>query len=211
MVRVLSIGADKPISAELCGGTHIKATGEIGFFKVVSESSVGAGLRRIEAVTGRGAEAHVRDQVKLFNEKIQKLQAEIESGQCQVVAFQKELAKKDALSLMSAARDIKGGKLLVAAVGEASIDTLRDMADILRDRLAPALIVLGSTYAEKPVFLCVVAPELVSMGYHAGNIIKKMSEIAGGGGGGRPNLAQGGGRDVTKLSAALEAVNSFIR
>ncbi len=210
-VRVLSIGADKRVSAELCGGTHIKATGEIGFFKVVSESSVGAGLRRIEAVTGRGAEAHLREQVKLFNDKIQRLQAEIESGQCQAEAFQKELAKKDALSLLSAARDIKGGKLLVAAVGEASIDTLRDMVDILRDRLAPAVIVLGSTCADKPVFICAVAPELVAAGYHAGNIIKKLSEIAGGGGGGRPNLAQGGGRDVTKLAVALEAVSGFIR
>jgi alanyl-tRNA synthetase len=210
-VRVLSIGADKRVSAELCGGTHIKATGEIGFFKVVSESSVGAGLRRIEAVTGRGAEAFVREQVKLFHEKIQKLQAEIESGQCQAEAFQKELAKKDAMSLLSAARDINGGKLLVAAVGEAGIDTLRDMVDILRDRLAPAVVVLGSTCADKPVFICAVAPELVAAGYHAGNIIKKLSEIAGGGGGGRPNLAQGGGRDVTKLAAALEAVNGFIR
>ena len=211
VVRVLSIGADKPISAELCGGTHIKATGEIGFFKVVSESSVGAGLRRIEAVTGRGAEAYVRDQVQSFHDRIDKLQADIEAGKIQVSTFQKELARKDALSLLTTARDIKGGKLLVAAVGEASIDTLRDMADLLRDRLAPAVIVLGSTFADKPVFLCAVAPGLVAAGYHAGNIIKKMSEIAGGGGGGRPNLAQGGGRDVTKLSAALEAVNSFIR
>ena len=85
------------------------------------------------------------------------------------------------------------------------------MVDILRDRLAPAVIVLGSTCADKPVFICAVAPELVAAGYHAGNIIKKLSEIAGGGGGGRPNLAQGGGRDVTKLAAALEAVNGFIR
>jgi len=211
LVRVLSIGADKRVSAELCGGTHIKATGEIGFFKIVSESSVGAGLRRIEAVTGRGAGVYVREKVKSFHDRIDQLQAEIEAGKIQVNTFQKELARKDALSLLSAARDIRGGKLLVAAVGEASIDTLRDMADILRDRLAPALIVLGSTYTDKPVFLCAVAPDLVAAGYHAGNIIKKLSEIAGGGGGGRPNLAQGGGRDVTKLSAALDAVNGFIR
>ncbi|XUX00482.1 MAG: alanine--tRNA ligase [Dehalogenimonas sp.] len=211
MVRVLSIGADQQLSAELCGGTHIKTTGEIGFFKIVAESSVGAGLRRIEAVTGRGAEAFVRQQVKLLNDKICELQTEIENGQSQVDAFKKELAKKDALSLLSAAKPIRGGKLLVAAVGGAGIDTLRDMADILRDRLAPALIVLGSTYADKPVFLCVVAPELVSMGYHAGSIIKRLSEIAGGGGGGRPNLAQGGGRDATKLAAALDAVNEFIK
>ncbi|PPD58136.1 alanine--tRNA ligase [Dehalogenimonas etheniformans] len=210
-VRVLSIGADQQLSAELCGGTHIKTTGEIGFFKIVAESSVGAGLRRIEAVTGRGAEAFVRQQVKLLNDKTRDLQTEIENGKSQVDVFKKELARKDALSLLSAARPIKGGKLLVAAVGEADIDTLRDMADILRDRLAPALIVLGSTYSDKPVFLCVVAPELVSVGYHAGSIIKRLSEIAGGGGGGRPNLAQGGGRDATKLAAALDAVNEFIK
>ncbi|APV43433.1 alanyl-tRNA synthetase [Dehalogenimonas formicexedens] len=210
-VRVLSIGADKQVSAELCGGTHIKSTGEIGFFKVTSESSVGAGLRRVEAVTGRGAEAFVRHQIKLLNENIQKLQNEIEDGRNQLIAFEKEISRKEALSLLSSARDINGGKLLIASVGEASLETLRDMADILRDRLAPALIVLGSSHADKPVFLCVVAPELVSMGYHAGNIIKKMSEIAGGGGGGRPNLAQGGGRDVSKLPAALDAVNQFIK
>ncbi len=210
-VRVLSIGADIPVSAELCGGTHIKATGEIGFFKIVSESSVGAGLRRIEAVTGRGAEAHIREQVKLFNDKIQKLQAEIETGQCQIEAVQKDLARKDAMSLLSSARDIPGGKLLVASVGEATIDALRDMIDVLRDKLTPAIIVLGSVWEGKPVFLAAVAPELTARGYHAGNIVKKMSEIAGGGGGGKPNLAQGGGRDGTKLSAALEAVNEFIK
>jgi len=210
-VRVLSIGADKPVSAELCGGTHIKATGEIGFFKVVSESSVGAGLRRIEAVTGRGAQAYIREQIKSFNEKIQKLQTEIESGECQMTAIQKELARKDALALISAARDIPGGKLLVADVGQANIETLRDMVDLLRDRLAPAVLVLGSVWEDKPVFLAAVTPELLSKGYHAGNIVKRLSEIAGGGGGGRPNLAQGGGRDPSKLAAALDAVNEFIR
>jgi alanyl-tRNA synthetase len=115
------------------------------------------------------------------------------------------------MSLLSSARDIPGGKLLVASVGEANIDALRDMIDILRDKLTPSIIVLGSVWEGKPVFLAAVAPELTARGYHAGNIVKKMSEIAGGGGGGKPNLAQGGGRNTTKLHTALDAVNEFIK
>ncbi|KTB47731.1 alanyl-tRNA synthetase [Dehalogenimonas alkenigignens] len=210
-VRVLSIGADTRVSAELCGGTHIKATGEIGFFKVVSESSVGAGLRRIEAVTGRGVAVYFRDQVRSFHERLEKFQTEIETGKNAIAALQKDLAKKDALALLTSARAIPGGKLLVASVAEAGIETLREMADLLRDRLGSAVVVLGSVAGEKPVFVAAVTQDLVAKGYHAGNIIKRLSEIAGGGGGGRPNLAQGGGRDASKLSAALDAVDEFIR
>ncbi|MEN8613950.1 alanine--tRNA ligase [Dehalogenimonas sp. THU2] len=210
-VRVLSIGANKPVSAELCGGTHIKSTGEIGLFKVVSESSVGAGLRRIEAVTGRGAEAYLRDHFKSFNEKIAHLQAEIDAEKSAITGLQRDLAKKDALSLIGSARDVVGGKLLVASVAEANMDTLRDMTDVLREKLGSAVIVLGSVWADKPVFLAAVTPDMVDKGYHAGNIIKRLSQIAGGGGGGKPNLAQGGGRDKEQLQTALAAVSEFIR
>ncbi len=210
-VRVLSIGNDEMVSAELCGGTHIKATGEIGLFKIVSESSVGAGLRRIEAVTGRGAEAYLREHFKSFHDKITQLQTEIDTERSTIANLHRELAKKKALSLFDSARDIEGGKLLVAAVAEANMDTLRDMVDVLREKLGSAVIVLGSIWEDKPVFLAAVTPDMVDKGYHAGNIIKRLSQIAGGGGGGKPNLAQGGGRDKDKLQEALAAVSEFIR
>ncbi len=240
VVRVLSIGADKPVSAELCGGTHVKATGEIGFFKIASESSVGAGLRRIEAVTGRGAETYMRNQTQATNDRNTKLQAEIDAGKNQVVAMQKELAKKDALALIQdlpvvvnpqpaslkletyaptiiiapakpSIRVIDGGRVFVKYIPEVSTDNLRTMIDVLREKLDPAVIILSSVWNGNPIFVASVSPDLIARGYHAGNIIKKLSEIAGGGGGGRPNLAQGGGRDASKLTAALEAVNEFIR
>ncbi|MDV2988990.1 MAG: alanine--tRNA ligase [Dehalogenimonas sp.] len=210
-VRVLAIGGDEPVSAELCGGTHIKTTGEIGYFKIISESSVGAGLRRIEAVTGRGAEAWLREQFKAFEEKTARFQAEIDAGRHTVTALERELARQDAAALISSAREIDGGKLLAAAVHEVNMDTLRDMIDELRPKLGAAVIVLGSVWADKPVFLAAVSPELVTRGYHAGNIIKRLSQIAGGGGGGKPNLAQGGGRDKDKLQEALDAVSEFVR
>ena len=210
-VRVLAIGGHKPVSAELCGGTHIKATGEIGFFKIVSESSVGAGLRRIEAVTGKGSEGYFREHFKSFQNKITLLQAEVEAERRIAAGLQRELAKKDALSFIEDAKDIGGGKLLVAAVGGANIDTLREMADVLRDKLGSAVIVLGSVWEEKPVFLASTTQDMVTRGYHAGNIIKRLSQIAGGGGGGNPNIAQGGGRDKDKLREALAAVSEFIR
>ena len=147
-VRVLSIGGDGRVSAELCGGTHIKATGEIGLFKIVGESSVGAGLRRIEAVTGRGAEAYLREHFKSFHDKITQLQGEIDTERSTITSLHKELAKKNALSLFESARDIEGGKLLVAAVTEANMDTLRDMVDVLREKLGSAVIVLGSVWAD---------------------------------------------------------------
>lgn len=210
-VRVLAIGDDNWVSAELCGGTHIKATGEIGFFKIISESSIGAGLRRIEAVTGRGAEAFIRDQVKSFQDKICQLEEEISAEKNNVAALHKTLAGKEALALIDDALYVDGAALITAAVDRADMDTLREMSDVLRRRLDSAVIVLGSVWQDKPIFLVVVTPDLVKKGYHAGNIVKRLSQIAGGGGGGKPNMAQGGGRDKAKLQQALDAVSEFTR
>jgi len=222
-VRVLKIG-EPFISAELCGGTHVSATGEIGIFHIISEGSIGAGLRRIEAVTGRGAEQYFAERLtdlqkaaeylgvesdKLVD-KVSGLAGELEQERKQRLALERELAKKTAESLLAQAEVVKGVKVLVAQVPSSRLEMLREMSDLLRDRLKSAIVVLGTIYEDKPAFLAAVTPDLVAKGYDAGKIIKQVAAVTGGGGGGRPNLAQAGGRDKKKLGQALELVKSLI-
>jgi alanyl-tRNA synthetase len=222
-VRVLKIG--KPfISAELCGGTHISATGEIGLFHIISESSIGAGLRRIEAVTGRGAEKYFSELLSDLEqiakslgttpeearEKVHSLVSELENERKQRQAIEKELARKTAESLLSQAEVVKGVKLLVAKVPSLRLEMLREMSDLLRDRLKSAIVVLGTIYQDKPAFLAAVTPDLVARGYDAGRIVRQVAGVTGGGGGGRPGLAQAGGKDKRKLDQALKLVKSLI-
>ncbi len=222
-VRVLKIG--KPfISAELCGGTHVSATGEIGLFHVISESSIGAGLRRIEAVTGREAisfvEKRLSDMEKIAEgvgasleeaqDKVYSLVNELENERKQRQALERELARKTAESLLSQTEVVSGVNLLVAEVPSSKMEMLREMADLFRDRLGSAIIVLGTVYQDKPAFLAAVTPDLVEKGYDAGKIIRQVAGVAGGGGGGRPNLAQAGGKDKKKLGQALKLAKSLI-
>jgi alanyl-tRNA synthetase len=222
-VRVLKIGRPL-ISAELCGGTHVSATGEIGLFHIISEGSIGAGLRRIEAVTGREAvsfiEKRLSDMEKIAEgvgaspeeaqDKVHSLVSELENERKQRLALERELARKTAESLLAQAEVVKNVKLLVAEVPSSRMEILREMADLLRDRLKSAIIVLGTIYQDKPAFLAAVTPDLVAQGYDAGKIIKQVAGVAGGGGGGRPNLAQAGGRDKKKLGQALKLVKGLI-
>jgi alanyl-tRNA synthetase len=222
-VRVLKIG--KPfISAELCGGTHVSATGEIGLFHIISESSIGAGLRRIEAVTGRGAEQYFAERLSDLEHiakslatspeeargKVSSLAGELEQERKQRLALERELAKKTAESLLAQAEDVKGVKLLAAKVPSSRLEMLREMSDLLRDKLGSAIVVLGTVYEDKPAFLAAVTPDLVKKGYDAGKIVKQVAAVTGGGGGGRPNLAQAGGKDKKKLDQALNLVKSLI-
>jgi alanyl-tRNA synthetase len=222
-VRVLKIG--KPfISAELCGGTHVSATGEIGLFHIISESSIGAGLRRIEAVTGRGAEEYFAERLSDLEHiakslatspeeargKVSGLAGELEQERKQRLALERELAKKTAESLLTQAEVIKGVKLLAAKVPSSRMEILREMSDLLRDRLNSAIVVLGTVYEDKPAFLAAVTPDLVAKGYDAGKIVKQVAAVTGGSGGGRPNLAQAGGKDKKKLDQALKLVKSLI-
>jgi alanyl-tRNA synthetase len=222
-VRVLKIG--KPfISAELCGGTHVSATGEIGLFHIISESSIGAGLRRIEAVTGRGAEEYFAERLSDLEHiakslatspeeargKVSGLAGELEQERKQRLALERELAKKTAESLLTQAEVIKGVKLLAAKVPSSRMEILREMSDLLRDRLKSAIVVLGTVYEDKPAFLAAVTPDLVAKGYDAGKIVKQVAAVTGGSGGGRPNLAQAGGKDKKKLDQALKLVKSLI-
>ncbi len=209
VVRVIRIGRP-PISAELCGGTHVAATGEIGFFHIISESSIGAGLRRIEAVTGRGAEEAIKEKVDSLSDEVSSKLAEVEKEFKRAQALEKGLAKREAESLLPRAEIVDGIKVLAAQVSPCRLETLREMADFLRQRLKSVVVVLGTVYEDRPVFLAVVTPDLVKKGYHAADIVSRVAGVAGGGGGGKASLAQGGGKDIGKLDEAIKLVKGLI-
>jgi len=223
VVRVLKIG-EPPISLELCGGTHISSTGEIGFFQIVGESSIGAGLRRIEAVTGRGAEAFIgRRFASLENiarslhtlpdeaeDKVSSTASEFDMERRQRLALERELARLRTDALLSQAEVINGIKVLVAKVPSSRLEILREMTDFIRDKLKSVIVVLGTVYEDRPVFLAAVTSDLVARGYDAGKIVREVAKVAGGGGGGKPNLAQAGGKDKNKLDEALRLVKTLI-
>jgi alanyl-tRNA synthetase len=222
-VRVVKIG-EPAISAELCGGTHVASSGEIGFFHIISESSIGAGLRRIEAVTGRGAEKFVEWQISSLGkaaiifatdvehilEKADNLAAELETKDKWILSLERELAKKEAEALLSQAVVVKGVTLVAARVSSSKTSILREMADLLRDKLKSAVIVLGTVYEDRPTLIAVVTPDLVIAGFDARLIVQELAKVIGGKGGGKARLAQAGGKDKGKLDEALKLVRSLI-
>ena len=223
IVRVIKI--DEPfISAELCGGTHVASTGEIGYFHIISESSIGAGLRRIEAVTGRGAEKYIKARLSDLQKTAQIVEASLENVVDKVSsvasavemerrerqALEKELSRKIAESLLNQVKVIKEVKVLVAKVPSSRMEALREMSDLLRERLKSAVIVLGTIYEDRPVFLAAVTPDLVARGYDAGKIVKEVAKVTGGGGGGKARLAQAGGKYKDKLDEALQLVEKLV-
>ena len=223
VVRVVKIG--KPaISAELCGGTHVASTGEIGFFQIIGESSIGAGLRRIEAVTGREAEAFVDKRFSSLSKIAQLLATSPDGAQDKVSstasaldierrrgqALESELSKKIAESLLGQAEVVNGVTVLAARVPSVQPQALREMSDLLREKLKSAVVVLGTVYEDKPAFLAAVTPDLVAKGYDAGKIVKQVAKVAGGSGGGKARLAQAGGKDKAKLDEALRLVKDLI-
>lgn len=224
VVRLMKIGRPA-VSAELCGGTHVTSTGEIGYFQIISESGIGTGLRRIEAVTGRGAETYFDRRLATLEsvaktlgasaedvqEKLSDVAAELAKERKRVLALERELAKREAESLVSRAEKVNGVTLLVARTPASSQQVLREMADFLRDKLKSAIIVLGTVYEDKPYFLTVVTPDLVEKGYNAGDIVKQVARVAGGGGGGRASLAQAGGKYKDKVDEALRLARSLIK
>lgn len=209
LVRVLVIGKP-PLSTELCGGTHVAATGEIGFFQIISESGIGAGLRRIEAVTGRGAEAAIKQKSDSLNDKIAALEAGLDEAKKKIQLLQREASRSIAQELHLEGKTVNGIKLVAQPVPPASIETLREMSDHLRKDIKSGIIVLGTVYEDRPIFLAAVTPDLVKKGYHAGEIIKKVAGITGGSGGGKATLAQGGGKDKSKLDEAIALVESLV-
>ena len=223
-VRVLKIG-EPVISAELCGGTHVTATGEIGLFHISGEHSIGAGLRRIEAITGRGAEAFVEqclsDLQQAANylnaepdsipEKVNSLITELDSERKRALALEREISRATADDLLIQGEAIKGIKVIAARVPSSRIEALREMSDHLRDQMGSGIVVLGSVYNNKPIFIAAVTADLVAKGYDASKIVQQVAKVTGGGGGGKPNLAQAGGKDKAKLDEALRLVKSLVQ
>jgi len=222
-VRVVEIG-EPALGRELCGGTHVKSTGEIGFFIIMSEASIGTGLHRIEAVTGRTAEAlaernsatlksiarelkTVPDEV---HDKVGVLVNELESEHKHSLWLERELSRKITESLTEQVKQVGGITFLSARVPPLTKSVLREMGDILRSKLKSAVIVLATVYNNNPSFLAMVTPDLVARGFYANDIIKKVAKVAGGSGGGKAEMAQAGGKDATRLDEALDSVESII-
>lgn len=211
-------------SQELCGGTHVARTGEIGYARLVSEGSVGSGLRRIEMLTGRAAEASVEAQTVVLNdlaarlgvppvrlsERIDSLLAENKQRQAELDALRGQMVRGELETLLDRVQQANGVKLLTARVAADEATQLREMGDWLRDKLGSAVIVLGSVINDKPQLLAVVTQDLVQQGYHAGNLVRALAQLVGGGGGGRPDMAQAGGRDASQLDTALARVPEFL-
>lgn len=220
-VRVVRVG---DFSMELCGGTHVQSAGEIGLFKVISESGIGAGLRRIEALTGaaayrwfesRGellekAAAQLKGAADQVPEKVSVLQAELKELQRENQRLQLKLAAMEVDGLLEKVSHKSGVPVLSARVSAGNMETLREMADRLKNKLGSGVIVLGAA-AEGKVFLVgAVTSDLVKMGYHAGKLVGEVAKLTGGGGGGRPDMAQAGGKDPEKLESALEKVDQLL-
>jgi alanyl-tRNA synthetase len=224
-VRVMKTGdPDNPVSQELCGGTHVNWTSQIGLFQIVSESSIGAGLRRIEAVTGRAAQRLVQEYVNKLrttaahldcpmdevDRKVLALLDEGQSSQKEAARLRREIARRAFESLLSDVKEVKGVKVLAAQVDADTMETLREMSDWFRDRLGSGVIVLGAAMDGRPGFVAAVTPDLVERGLHAGQLVKAVAQVVGGGGGGKPTLAQAGGKDVSKVGDALQIVSGLV-
>ncbi|MFB2974588.1 alanine--tRNA ligase [Aerosakkonema sp. BLCC-F183] len=222
-VRVLDFPG---VSMELCGGTHVSNTAEIGVFKIISESGVAAGVRRIEAVAGPSVldYLNVRDKVvkelsgnlkakpEELPDRINNLQNELKSTQKQLEALKAELAIAKSDQLLSQAETVGDGKILVAQLGEVDAESLKTAAERLQQKLGNAAVVLASVPEPQKVnFVAVFSPEVNKKGLQAGKFIGAIAKICGGGGGGRPNLAQAGGRDASKIKEALETARSQLR
>jgi alanyl-tRNA synthetase len=220
-VRLVSVGDG--VSLELCGGTHTHRTGDVGLFKIVSESAVGANVRRIEALTGKAALEYVQNQELEFREaafllktspeqlrdRIDKLLKEQRQKDREIEALKSRLLSAQSEDLLSGVKEIQGARVLVREVQADSPKDLRDFADRIKEKFASGIIVLGARKDDKAMLLCMVTKDLVNR-FKAGEIISRLSQMLGGKGGGRPDMAQGGGSRPELLGQALESVGEII-
>ncbi|EHS56425.1 MULTISPECIES: alanine--tRNA ligase [Paenibacillus] len=221
IVRVVKIG---DYSIELCGGCHVSNTSQIGLFKLVSESGIGSGVRRIEAVTGRVGFEYMEGQLELLKvsaglvksklsevpKRIESLQQHIKDLSRENESLQSKLSAIEAGQLTDQVVQVGGVQLLAARVQASSMDALRAIADELKGKLPAAVLVLGAAMDDKVNFVVAVPAEHTKAGLHAGKLVKEIAAVCGGGGGGRPDMAQAGGKDASKLDEALQRAHELV-
>ena len=224
-VRVVSAG---DFSTELCGGTHVSNTGNIGLFRIVSESSVAAGVRRIEGVTGLGVLAHLDKQEKLIHDTANALKLanvndlcnkaaavanELKDKEKELADLKAEIAKAKAGELFDSFVEINGIKLITAALGEADAKELRSMLDSSKDKGENIIVILAAEQNEKGTcsFGCYCGKDAIANGAHAGNIVREVAKVAGGAGGGKPDSAMAGGKEIAKIPDALKAAEEIVK
>jgi alanyl-tRNA synthetase len=224
IVRTITIGDTHPFSYELCGGTHVSETSDIGLCLILSEGSVASGIRRIEAVTGRGAYRLVQDRFRTLKEagsilaapldelplKIRQIVDELGAARKQITALRQQTAQSTFKQQLDDAVRVSGIPVLAAEVTSADADTLRQLCDQFRQHHSSGVVVLASVIDGKPLLIAAVTEDLTHRGLHAGDLVKYVAAPLGGGGGGRPTLAQAGGRDPARLTEALAGVPAWV-
>ena len=224
-VRLVEMDNGSPFSFEVCGGTHVEHTGEVGAVYVLGESSIGAGTRRIEAIGGRAAERLVWERFGRENSVAAKLQTtapeiegrvqslldELDGLRRQHAALERRVSLEAASELLDRKQDVDGVTVLAVRTVASSADSLREVGDWLRDKLGSGVVVLGSVLEDRPMLVAMVTPDLVKKGFDAREIARDAGKVIQGGGGGRPDVAQAGGKRADKLDEALSLVPELVR
>ncbi|MBT97600.1 MAG: alanine--tRNA ligase [Dehalococcoidia bacterium] len=225
VVRVVTMANGDAFSVEVCGGTHVAATGQVGSLVVLGESSIGGGMRRIEAVTGRAAEelfVQQTDRLEALSHKLQTPVADLEARldsfiqenedlKKQLEGFQKTSLRGEAEELLGKVQDVDGVKVVAGQTSASSADGMREMGDFLKDKLGSVVVALAAVVEGSPILITMVTPDLVERGLHAGNIARDTAKVMGGGGGGRPEMAQAGGKQPEKVNEAIQGVPALVR
>jgi alanyl-tRNA synthetase len=221
-VRVVKMG---DYSIELCGGTHLATTSQAGLFKILSENGIAAGVRRIEAITGEKAYEYMKEEEKLIKEiseklkvfpkespkKIDAILAQLKETEKELTMLKSKLASGALDDVISNAKEIKGVKCIVHSFDGMSVDDLRGVGDKLRDKFANSVVILTTTEDDKISVVGMATKQAIAQGAHAGNIIKEVTKLAGGSGGGRPDMAQGGIKEAEKLHESLMKVEDILQ
>jgi len=225
-VRVIKIGPHgDQFSKELCGGTHVARTSQIGLFRILSESSVAAGVRRIEAVTGSAAQRLAQERLDVLDEsavylgcppdqvgrKVLALLDDHQRLRKEIDGLNRELARQQFAAILEQTQTIGDVSVLASLVEGPNVETLREMCDWFREQIGSGVVVLGADIEGRPSLVAAVTSDLVERGVHAGRLVQEVARVVGGGGGGRPTMAHAGGRDSGRLPEALETVGTFVR